>query len=258
MNIKQQWIMFYTILRREVIRMFRIFTQVFLPPVITTGLYFMIFGSIIGNRIGSIEGISYAQFIAPGLVMLSIITNAYGNVSNSLFSARFQRSVEEMLISPMSNGILLLGYVLGGTLRGLIVAFLVYLVSYFFVELHFYHWMLSFVIILSVSALFSLAGFTNAMLARSFDDVMLIPTFILAPLSYLGGVFYSAAMLPEPWQQLSKLNPIYYMVHALRNTMLFATIEPGFFKSLAIIFGMIFLLVLLNLRMLQRGVGLRE
>lgn len=250
--------MFYTIFRRELVRMFRIATQVFLPPVITTALYFMIFGNIIGHRIGDIDGLPYPLFIAPGLIMMTLITNAYGNVSTSLFSVRFQRSVEEMLISPMSNGILLFGYVAGGAVRGLIVALLVYLVSCFFIHLSFYHLFLTFVIVTSVSVLFSLAGFTNAMVAQSFDDIMIIPTFILAPLSYLGGVFYSTEMLSPLWKQLSLLNPIYYMVHALRTTMLYPELSRNFIFSLAIIYGLIFFLIFLNLKLLNKGVGLRE
>lgn len=258
MPIKQQWIMFYTIFRRELIRMFRIASQVFLPPVITTALYFMIFGSIIGQRIGDIQTIPYAEFIAPGLIMMSIITNAYGNVSTSLFSVRFQRSVEEMLVSPMSNGLLLLGYIAGGIVRGFIVALLVYLVALFFTPVSFHHFILTLVIITAVSALFSLAGFTNAMIARSFDDIMIIPTFILTPLTYLGGVFYSTDMLSPFWKGLSLLNPIYYMVHGLRQTMLFESIDHSFYFSMAVILSLILFLALLNLFMLKRGVGLRD
>src|SRR3990167_4747680 len=196
MTIKQQWTAFYTIVRRECVRMFRIATQVFLPPVITTALYFLIFGTLIGNRVGPVAQVNYGTFIAPGLIMMSIITNSYGNVSTSLFSVRFQKSIEEILVSPISNWLLLAGYATGGILRGILVALFVFLVSYLIVPIYVQHILWTVVIIV----LFSLAGFTNAMLARNFDDVMLIPTFVLAPLSYLGGVFYITSMLSEPWK----------------------------------------------------------
>ncbi len=186
MAIKTQTIAFYTLVRRELIRMFRISSQVFLPPVITSSLYFLILGSVIGSRIGPVEGISYPMFMAPGLIMMTVITNSYGNVSSSLFSTRFQKSIEEMLISPMHDSLLLLGYISGGIIRGLMVAVLVFIVSVFFVPtIEFNHLPLTLLVVILVSALFSLAGFTNAMLARTFDDVMLIPTFILTPLTYL-------------------------------------------------------------------------
>ena len=220
MRTKQQCVALYTIVRRELVRMFRIASQVFLPPVITTALYFLIFGNLVGGRIGAIQGVTYVMFIAPGLIMMSVITNAYGNVSTSLFSIRFQRSIEEILISPIHNGLLLLGYILGGILRGMIVALLVFVVSCFFMPLSIQNIPLTILIMLLVSAIFSLAGFTNAMLARSFDDVMLVPTFILTPLTYLGGVFYSTSMLPPFWRMVSQFNPILYMVNALRYAMI--------------------------------------
>lgn len=257
MAIKQQTIALYTLVRRELVRMFRIASQVFLPPVITTALYFLIFGSLIGPRIGDMGGISYSLFIAPGLIMMSVITNAYANVSTSLFNVRFQRSIEEMLISPLHNSLLLLGYVLGGVFRGLIVAILVLIVSSFFVKLEFSHLSMTLLVILMVSALFSLAGFTNAMLARNFDDVMLIPTFILTPLTYLGGVFYSTNMLPPFWQTVSLFNPILYMVNALRHAMI-GQEQANMPLAMSIICLMLGLLTILNLVLLKKGVGLRD
>lgn len=257
MAIKQQAIALYTLVRRELVRMFRIASQVFLPPVITTALYFLIFGSLIGNRIGSIQGVSYPTFIAPGLIMMSVITNAYSNVTTSLFSVRFQKSIEEMLISPMHDGLLLLGYVLGGVFRGLIVALLVFIVACFFVKLEFNNLAMTFLIVLLVSAIFSLAGFTNAMVARNFDDIMIVPTFILAPLTYLGGVFYSTSMLPPSWQEISQLNPIMYMVNALRHAMI-GQEEVNITTSMCIICIMLILLIVLNMILLKKGVGLRE
>lgn len=257
MNNRQQSIALYTVVRRECVRMFRIASQVFLPPVITTSLYFLIFGSLIGKRIGDIDGVEYALFIAPGLIMMSVITNAYGNVSTSLYSVRFQRSVEEMLVSPMHNGLLLLGYTMGGILRGLIVAILVYVVSCFFISFSIQQVFFSLFVVLLVSAIFSLAGFTNAMVARNFDDVMLIPTFVLAPLTYLGGVFYSTSMLSPFWQKVTHFNPILYMVNALRHTII-GKEEVSITLSMSIIMGMLVFLVLINLWLLKKGVGLRE
>lgn len=257
MAIKQQLIALYTLTRRELVRMFRIASQVFLPPVITTTLYFLIFGSLIGPRIGEIHGVSYPLFIAPGLIMMSVIVNSYGNVSTSLFSVRFQKSIEEMLVSPMHNGLLLLGYVLGGVCRGLIVAVLVYIVASLFLTIELSHLPMTLLVVLLVSAVFSLAGFTNAMVARNFDDIMIVPTFVLTPLTYLGGVFYSTSMLPEFWQKVSWLNPILYMVNALRQAMIGQS-EVSMSVSMSIIGFMLLLLVVLNMVLLKKGVGLRE
>ncbi|EHL29467.1 ABC transporter permease [Legionella drancourtii] len=257
MAIKQQFVALYTLVRRELVRMFRIASQVFLPPVITTTLYFLIFGSLIGPRIGQIQGVSYPMFIAPGLIMMSVIVNSYGNVSTSLFSVRFQKSIEEMLISPMRNSLLLLGYVLGGVFRGLIVAVLVFIIASFFLTIELNHLPLTLLVVLLVSAVFSLAGFTNAMVARNFDDIMIVPTFVLTPLTYLGGVFYSTSMLPEIWQKISWFNPILYMVNALRQAMIGQS-EVGLGFAMSIICLMLVLLTLLNLFLLKKGVGLRE
>jgi ABC-2 type transport system permease protein len=257
MAIKQQCVALYTLVRRELVRMFRIASQVFLPPVITTTLYFLIFGSLIGPRIGQIEGVSYPTFIAPGLIMMSVIVNSYGNVSTSLFSVRFQKSIEEMLISPMRNSVLLLGYVLGGVFRGLIVALLVYLIASIFLTIDLRHLPMTLIVVLLVAAVFSLAGFTNAMIARNFDDIMIVPTFVLTPLTYLGGVFYSTSMLPDFWQKVSWLNPILYMVNALRQAMIGQS-EVSLSFAMSIICIMLFVLTGLNLILLKKGIGLRE
>ncbi|KTD74540.1 ABC transporter permease [Legionella tucsonensis] len=257
MAIKQQVIALYTLVRRELVRMLRIASQVFFPPVITTTLYFLIFGSLIGPRIGSIQGVSYPMFIAPGLIMMSVIVNSYGNVSSSLYSIRFQKSIEEMLVSPIHNSLLLLGYVLGGVFRGLIVAALVYLIACFFLTIELSHLPMTLLVVLLVSAVFSLAGFTNAMVARNFDDIMIIPTFILTPLTYLGGVFYSINMLPEFWQKVSWLNPILYMVNALRQAMIGQS-EVNISLAMGIICLMLALLTCINMILLKKGVGFRE
>ena len=255
--INSQFIALYTLVRREVVRMFRIATQAFLPPIITTLLYFLIFGSIVGQRIGQINGESYTTFIAPGLVMMAVITNAYANVSTSLFSVRFQRSIEEMLVSPMHWGLLLLGYTLGGILRGVIVAICVFIVSCFFTDINFSHLPLTFLIVILVAALFSLAGFMNAMLAHTFDDVAFVPTFILTPLIYLGGVFYSSKMLPPFWQHVNQFNPISYMVGALREAML-GNQNTNMTLAMTIILSVLFALIIGNCVMIKKGIGLRE
>ena len=257
MTTKQQLIALYTLVRREIVRMFRIASQVFLPPVITTGLYFLIFGTLIGNRIGQVQGVDYTVFIAPGLIMMSVISNAYSNVSNSLFTLRFQKSIEEIFVSPMHNSLLLLGYVIGGVVRGLLVALLVFVVSSFFIKLEFSHLPMTLIVVLLVSALFSLAGFTNAILARNFDDVMLIPTFVLTPLTYLGGVFYSISMLPPFWQMVSKFNPVVYMINAMRHAMI-GQGEVNMALSMGVICIMVVALIALNMILLEKGVGLRD
>lgn len=257
MTAKQQSIALYTLIRRELIRTFRIFSQVFLPPVITTLLYFMIFGSIIGQRIGPIQGVDYSQFIAPGLIMMTVITNAYANVSSSLFSMRFQNILDELLISPMHPSLIIIGFVVGGVLRGIIVAFLVYIVALFFVDMGGIHVISTLLVITLVATLFALAGFTNGLLANKFDDIAIVPTFILAPLTYLGGVFYSINMLPSFWQNVSYLNPIFYMVNALRHVMI-GHEEVHINLAILIMATLLIILVATNIVLMKKGVGLRS
>lgn len=220
MSAAEQWIAFLTILRKEIKRFSRIWIQTLLPPAITMILYFVIFGKLIGSRIGEMGGFSYIEFVAPGLIMMAIITNAYANVSSSFFSAKFQRSIEELLVSPTPNYIILLGYVMGGVARGVAVGLIVTAMSLFFTSLHIHHWATTLFIVFMTSVVFSLAGFINAIYANTFDDVSIIPTFVLTPLTYFGGVFYSVNLLPEFWQQVSVLNPILHMVNAFRYGML--------------------------------------
>lgn len=257
MPINQQLIALYTLIRRELVRMFRIASQVFLPPVITTLLYFLIFGTVIGDRVGPIDGLSYAAFIAPGLIIMTVITNAYANVSTSLFSARFQKNIEEMLVSPMHYSLMLLGYTLSGILRGVIVAGLVFFISYFFVDIELTHLPLTLLVVILVAALFSLAGFTNGMLAQTYDDVALVPTFVLAPMTYLGGVFYTTNMLPPLWQKVCYFNPIFYMVNALRQVMV-GNQETNMVLAMSIICILLSGLIILNLILLKKGIGLRD
>jgi ABC-2 type transport system permease protein len=216
MNAQQQWVALGTILRKEITRYSRIWVQTLLPPAITMALYFVIFGTLIGSRIGQMDGFDYMSFVVPGLIMMSVITNSYSNVVSSFYSTKFQRSVEELLVSPTPNYIILIGYVLGGVSRGLAVGFIVTMLSLFFTELKIHSVTVTVAIVFMTSVLFSLAGFINAVYANSFDDISIVPTFVLTPLTYLGGVFYSISLLPEFWQGVSQLNPILYMVNAFR------------------------------------------
>lgn len=256
MNVHEQWIAFSTILRKEIKRFTRIWIQTLLPPVITMALYFVIFGTLIGSRIGEMGGFSYIQFVAPGLIMMAVLTNAYSNVVSSFFSAKFQRSVEEVLVSPTPNYVILLGYTMGGVARGLAVGVLVTIVALLFTRLHMHSWLITFTIVLLTSMLFSLAGFINAIYANTFDDVSIVPTFILTPLTYFGGVFYSISLLPEVWQHISRLNPILHMVNAFRYGILGVTDINITYAILGLLFGVIVLFVV-GLHLLKTGKRLR-
>ena len=218
-----RYIAFETIVTREVRRFSRIWLQTLVPPAITIGLYFVIFGNLVGRRIGEMGGFQYMEFIIPGLIMMSVIQNSYSNVVSSFFSQKFQKTVEEMLVAPIPNYIILSGLIVGGMCRGLAVGEIVTVMSLLFTDLNIQHPLLTFLIIILTSAVFSLAGFINAVFANSFDDISIIPTFVLTPLIYLGGVFYSVQLLPTFWQFVSGLNPIFYMVNAFRYGFLGAS-----------------------------------
>lgn len=220
MNIDKQWVAFSTIVSKEIRRFTRIWVQTLLPPAITMALYFVIFGKLIGERIGPMAGFSYIEFVVPGLIMMSVLTNSYSNVVSSFFSAKFQHSIEEILVSPTPNAIILLGYVAGGVTRGLLVGTVVTGLSLFFVDLKVHSFAVTALVVLMTSVLFALLGFINALYAKTFDDISIVPTFVLTPLTYLGGVFYSISLLPDVWQLLSQLNPILYMVNAFRYGLL--------------------------------------
>ncbi|MDT8283037.1 MAG: ABC transporter permease, partial [Gammaproteobacteria bacterium] len=214
MNFSRQMVALKTIAIKEYLRFIRIWIQTILPPAITIALYFIIFGHIIGSQIGDINGFRYMDYIVPGLILMAVITNAYSNVVSSFFSAKFHHSIEEMLVSPLPNYIILLGFVSGGLARGIIVGIVATIVSLFFSDLHIHSYTVTFSVFILTSILFALAGFINAAYAKSFDDITIIPTFVLTPLIYLGGVFYSIKMLPEFWQDVSLVNPILYMINA--------------------------------------------
>ncbi len=256
MNATRLAIALWTLVHTEVKRFTRVWPQTLLPPSITMTMYFIIFGNLIGPRIGAMDGFTYMDFIVPGLIMMAVITNSYSNVASSFFSNKFQRSIEEMMVSPMPSWIILVGFVLGGMARGLGVGVIVTIVSLFFTRIQVAHPLLTIFVVVLTAALFSIGGFINALLGKKFDDISIVPTFILTPLTYLGGVFYSISLLPPFWQGVSMLNPILYMVNVFRYGFLgVSDIPVGW--ALAAIFVFITGLFGLALWMLERGKGIR-
>lgn len=250
------WVALKTIWRKEITRFMRIWVQTLIPPVITMSLYFIIFGNLIGNRIGEMGGVGYMQFIVPGLIMMSVITNSYANVSSSFFGAKFQKSIEELLVAPVPTHVIIAGFVGGGVARGVLVGILVTLVSLFFVPLQIHSWFMIIATLLMTSILFSLAGLLNALFAKSFDDISIIPTFVLTPLTYLGGVFYSLTLLPAFWQAVSKLNPIVYMISGFRYGFLGIS-DVSLTTTLGVLSLFIAVFYLLTWRLIEKGCGLR-
>jgi ABC-2 type transport system permease protein len=246
-----------TIVKKEVNRFLRIWPQTLLPPAITTALYFLIFGKLIGNRIGTVNGASYMDYIVPGIILMSVISHSYSNVVSSFYSTKFQRNIEELLVAPVPNWVILSGYVCGGICRGLMVGVVVALISMLFADIKVLHPGITVIVAVLTATLFSLAGFINAVLAESFDDISIIPNFVLTPLSYLGGVFYSVEMLPGIWQTVIMGNPIMYMINAFRYGMIGVTdvdIQLAFMMTV----GFIVLLVGFSLVMLHRGTGIKN
>ena len=248
----------WTLTVKEVRRFMRIWIQTLVPPAVTMSLYFVIFGSLIGPRIGSMDGFDYIQFMIPGLIMMSVITNSYNNVVSSFYGIKFQKSIEELLISPMPNWSILLGFVLGGVARGVMIGFIVYGVSLlFYPSFTIVNPLLTLFVLFLTAILFSLMGFINAVFADSFDDISIIPTFILTPLIYLGGVFYSINILPEVWRSISMANPMLYVVNTFREGMLGVS-DVSIMFSLGMILGFIGLLTGACLYLLNKGTGIRE
>ncbi len=247
----------YTISHKEIHRFLRIWPQTLLPPAISTSLYFLIFGKLIGDRVGSINGVGYMDYIVPGVILMSVISHAYSNVASSFYAAKFQSHVEELLVAPVSSWVILVGYVSAGVLRGLMVGSVVAIISLFFTELQVYNLTIILVTAFFTAILFSLAGFINAIFANNFDDIALIPNFILTPLNYLGGVFYSVSMLPEIWQHISLANPILYMINSFRYGFLGIS-DISVELALGRVLGFIVLLTLICLNLLQKGTGIRD
>jgi len=256
-DLQQSLIALSIIVYKEIRRFMRIWIQTLIPPIITMTLYFVIFGSLIGSRVGSMGGFDYMQYITPGLVMMSVITNAYSNVASSFFGAKFQRSVEEMLVSPMPSWVIVAGFVLGGVARGLLVGALVLVVSLFFTDIHIQNIGLTVLFFFGTAVLFALGGFLNAVFSTKFDDISIVPTFILTPLTYLGGVFYSIDMLPEVWQWVSLANPVVYIISAFRTGMLGAGDVPVW-VSVVMVSGFIAILFAGCVWCMEQGKGMRN
>ncbi len=257
MFTNHKFIAFETIVIKEVRRFSRIWLQTLVPPAITICLYFVIFGNLVGRRIGEMGGFQYMEFIVPGLIMMAVIQNSYSNVVSSFFSHKFQRSVEELLVSPVPNYVILSGFIVGGMARGLAVGFIVTLMSLFFADLQIEHPLITVAVILMTSIVFSLAGFINAVFANTFDDISIIPTFVLTPLIYLGGVFYSIQLLPQFWQVVSSLNPIFYMVNTFRYGILGSS-DVGVIWAFLILGVFIAVLYSSCIWLLRKGTGIRN
>ena len=250
-------IAFRTIVIKEIFRFIRIWPQTLLPPAITTALYFLIFGKLIGDRIGTISGAGYMDYIVPGIILMSVISHSYANVVSSFYSTKFQRNIEELLVAPIPNWVILSGYVSGGIVRGLLVGAVVSLISLLFTDIAVNNVAITLSIAVLTAAVFALAGFINAILAESFDDISIIPNFVLTPLSYLGGVFYSVDMLPGIWQTVSMGNPILYMINAFRYGLIGVT-DIDIALSFMITGGFIITLTLFSLYLLHKGIGIKN
>lgn len=245
-----------TLAGKETQRYMRIWVQTLVPPAITMTLYFVIFGGLIGSRVGPMEGYSFMEFIAPGIIMMAVITNSYSNVATSFFGAKFQRHIEELLVSPTPNYVILAGYVAGGVGRGLCTGLIVTIIASFFADLNIHNLPVTISVVFLTAVLFSLGGFINGVFAKKFDDISIVPTFVLTPLTYLGGVFYSISLLPEFWQHVSLINPIFFMVNAFRYGVLGSSDVP-IAIAYALILGFITAGTALSLWLLNRGTGLR-
>ncbi len=254
---KLYWVAFKSLLNKEITRFTRIWVQTLVPPAITMTLYFIIFGNLIGSRIGDMDGVDYMAYIVPGLIMMSVITNSYSNVASSFFGAKMHKNIEELMVAPVPHHILILGYVGGGVARGLAVGILVSLVSLFFVPLQIAHFGVIVLTLFLTAILFSLAGLVNAVFAKSFDDISVIPTFVLTPLTYLGGVFYSLSLLPDFWQGVSKLNPVVYMVNAFRYGFLGIS-DISITMSFIVLGSFSLILYAVVWYLISRGIGLKN
>ena len=255
-NLNIQAVTYKTIVRKEVLRFSRIWKQTLIPPVITNILYFIIFGNLIGERIGEIESFSYTDFIFPGLLLMSVITHSYTNTVSSLYISKYHRYIEELLVSPIQNYTILAGFITGGVIRGLSVGVVVILAAQFFVTFTVHNILLMLIVIFLSSTLFSMCGFLNGLFANDWDDINVIPTFIMTPLTYLGGIFFSISMLPGIWQEIALINPILYLINALRFSMLGIT-DVSIMIAFSIILLFNIVLASLCLYFLNIGKGLR-
>ena len=260
MNPYQLWTAYYTMLRKDVVRLFRIWAQTFLPSVVTSCLYFLIFGTVLGSRIGTMQGVNYMSFVVPGLVMLAIVTNAYSNSSFTFFQSKFfMRSIDEMLVSPMPPWLMIAGFISGGIVRGVLVGTLVLLISVFFTGLHLSIFNIGIISLFALltALVFSLAGLVNGVYAKSIDGINIVPTFVLTPLVYLGGVFYSVHSLPQAAQYVTYVNPIFYLINGFRYGFLGIADIP-LWISFVVLTGMIAALVAINWYLIRTGLGLKQ
>ncbi len=256
-RLMQERVAFFTIVRREIRRFMRIWVQTITPPAVNAVLYMLIFGGLIGSRIREMNGVPYMDFIVPGVIMMGIIINSYANVSSSMFSAKMQHFIEELLVAPVSNITILAGFIIGGVARGLAVGTLVTVVAFFFTDLIPVHPVVTISIAILTSIMFSLGGFLNALFATTFDDISIVPNFVLTPLTYFGGIFYSISMLPDFWQIVSKLNPILYMINGFRFGILGSSDIP-LWQSYAVILIFIAALGSVCVILLNRGAGIKQ
>lgn len=256
-NLNKDWVAYKTLTRREVKRFMRIWVQTLIPPIITTMLYFLIFGKLIGSRIGNIDGVSYIEFIAPGLIMMAVLTNAYSNVSSSFFSTKMHKNIEEQLVSSMPDALIILGYVTGGVLRGLCVGAIVGAVTLFFTHIHIAHIGLTLIVAVLTALVFAFGGFLNALYAKNFDDVSIIPTFVLTPLTYLGGIFYSISMLPPLWQTIAQFNPLLYVINGFRYAMLGVS-DVSFIATAGVLIALVFIMFFASLYLMKHSAGMRS
>jgi len=257
MNIGLQLTALNTIVRKEIIRIFRIWIQTILPPIINQTLYFVIFGGLIGSQIQAIDGVKYMAFIVPGLITMTIINNAFTNSSFSFFIMKFQRNIEEVMVAPVKSWVMIVGYTIGSIVRSLVVSLLIFLVSLIFVSYNIHNALVGILFMILTGTVFSLLGLINAIYANKFDDVNIIPTFVLTPLTYLGGVFYAVNKLPPLFQTLSQFNPIVYMVEGVRYGF-FGISNVNVWLSLAVLTGFALALFLFCKYLLDKGIRLKS
>ena len=257
MNAQEKWVAFSTIAKKELTRLLRIWGQTLLPTVITHTLYLVIFGAFIGSQIDDMRGFSYIQFIIPGIIMMAIIINSYTNVVSSFFSAKFQKNIEELLVSPTPNYIIIWGYVVGGVMRALMIGTILIGVSLFFTRLHLHNIPIILLFSILTSIVCALGGFLNSIFAKKFDDLFIVPTFILTPLTYLGGVFYSISLLPSFWQKISLFNPILYIIDGFRYGFL-GIADSNILIGIVMLIVLAIVLFAVNLHLLKKGIGMRN
>ena len=247
------WIAYKTITIKEILRFVRIWIQTILPPMIVAFLYLLIFGFVVGSRVGQMAGQDYVHYLVPGVILMSAIMHAYSNTVSSFYLTKFNRSIEEILVSPIPDWLIIAGFVTGGIVRGIAVGLAVFMVAWLVVGFALPNLVIFSLILLLTTTLFSIAGFINAIFAKSFDDITIVPNFILMPLTYLGGMFYDVRILPEFWQNVTQINPIFYMIDGFKVAF-FGSASIPIIVSIAILLAMIIALFLLAVFLMQRHI----